>query len=202
MKVSGPYERPFRYRVCETEKGILALSEQGGILFALEVDRVPTESRLSVDLALSNGTKALEKLGFSAMEVLTWQREENILHAVFVPRQQGTLVFADRVSVSFALDNGEILVLNATEFLLSHNPDRTFTPAVTAKDGAAVLREGLEVLDTDLAALAGGDGSEVLCWMFTVSDGDGSAVIFVDAKDKTEREILLLLQDENFKRLV
>lgn len=202
VKVSGPYKEPFLYRLCETEKGVLALSEQGGILFALEIDRVPAETRLSVDLALSNGAKALEKLGFPGMEALSWQREENILHAVFVPRQQGSLIFADRVSVSFALDNGEILALNGTEYLLSHNPDRTFAPSVTAKEGASVLREGLEVLDTDLASLAGGDGSEVLCWMFTVSDGDGRAVVFVDAKTKTEREILLLLQDENFKRLV
>ncbi|MBP3300094.1 MAG: germination protein YpeB [Clostridia bacterium] len=202
LKTSEPYGKPFPYRICESENAVAALSVRGGILFALEIDRVPTESKLSVDLTLSNGTKALEKLGFPAMEVLAWRREENILSAVFVPRQQGVLIYGDRVTVSFALDNGEILALNATEYLLSHNPDRAFTPSVTAKEASAILREGLQVTDTDLAALAGGDGTEVLCWQFTVSDGDGQAVIFVDAKTKTEREILLLLQDEDFLRLI
>ena len=202
LKTSEPYGKPFPYRICESENAVAALSVRGGILFALEIDRVPTESKLSVDLTLSNGTKALEKLGFPAMEVLAWRREENILSAVFVPRQQGVLIYGDRVTVSFALDNGEILALNATEYLLSHNPDRAFTPSVTAKEASAILREGLQVTDTDLAALAGGDGTEVLCWQFTVSDGDGQAVIFVDAKTKTEREILLLLQDEDFLRSI
>lgn len=202
LHLTGRFGKPFAYCVYETDTSSVAFTERGGKVYALEIQRQPEAKKLAVDYALVKGTKALEMLGYPSMEAVTWQVTENTLSAIYVPRQQGVLIYGDRVAVTLALDNGEILVLNATEYLLSHNPSRAFTPSVTSTEAAKTLREGLEVTDTELGALMGGDGSEVLCWQFTVSDGDGQAVIFVDAKTKTEREILILLQSEDFRKLI
>ncbi len=191
------FDTPFLFR--EFRKGDMgiALTERGGLLYGLSRLREVSESKLSVEDALTFGSEGLAELGYEHMEPVSWQTAENTLTAVYVLRSQGVLVYSDRITVTMALDNGEILTVNGVEYLLAHDPDRNVTHTVSKEEALQVLRSDLKVESADLALVPGGDGSEKLCWQFTVyDDTETRAMVFVNANTKVEEEILLLIEED------
>ena len=197
------YETPFPFWEFRNGDTAVAVTGRGGMLYGLTRLRQVEERKLSVEQALTMGQAGLAELGYGSMEPVSWQTAENTLTAVFVLRQKGVLVYSDRISVTVALDTGELLTVNAVEYLLSHSPERKEEPSVSKEEAAKVLRPDLTVEASDLVLLPGGDGSEVLCWQFTVHDGsEGRVLILVNAHTRVEEEILLLLEDDGRKTAV
>jgi len=197
------YETPFLFWEFRNGDTAVAVTGRGGMLYGLTRLRQVEERKLSVEQALTMGQAGLAELGYGSMEPVSWQTAENTLTAVFVLRQKGVLVYSDRITLTVALDDGEILTLNAVEYLLAHDPDRSKTAAVSKEEAAGILRKDLTVEALDLVSVPGGDGSEDLCWQFTVrGESDGRVMIFVNANSKVEEEILILLEDEERRTAV
>ncbi len=192
------FDTPFPFREYRNGDTAIALSERGGILYGMSNLREVNESKLSVEEALMFGSEKLAELGFEGMEPVSWQSAENTLTAVYVFRQDGVLVYSDRITVTMALDNGEIMTVNAVEYLLAHNPGRNLSVTVSKEQAMQVLRDDLSVESVDLASVPGGDGKEAICWQFTVHDDTETRVmVFVNANTKVEEEILILIEDED-----
>ncbi len=197
------FDTPFPFREYRNGDTAVAVTEQGGLLYGWNKLRQVEESKLSVEEALTFGGEALAELGYEHMEPVSWQSAENTLTAVYVFRQEGVLVYSDRVTVTMALDNGEILTLNGVEYLLAHNPGRNLSTSVSKEEAMQVLRHDLKVESVDLVSVPGGDGSEEVCWQFTVHDDTETRVlVFVNANTKVEEEILILVEDEDRRTAV
>lgn len=192
------FDTPFPFREYRNGDTVVAVTEGGGMLYGLSKLRQVSESKLSVEDALTFGGEGLAELGYEHMEPVSWQSAENTLTAVYVLRQDGVLVYSDRITVTMALDNGEIMTLNAVEYLLAHDPNRDLSTVVTREDALQTLRDDLVVESTDLVSVPGGDGSEEVCWQFTVhNDTETRVLVFVNANTKVEEEILILVEDED-----
>lgn len=200
---NGRFDTPFPYREYSQGDLAVAVTEQGGLLYGFNRLRQVEESKLPVKDALLTGAEALAELGYGSMEAVSWAEAENTLTVVYVLRQKGVLVYSDRITVTLALDDGEVLTVNAVEYLLAHDPERDASYTVSKEEAAEVLREDLTVEASDLVSVPGGDGSEELCWQFTVHDGSEMRVlILVNARTKVEEEILILVEGESFRRAV
>ena len=199
----GQYETPFGFVEFESGDKNIALTLRGGKLYGFSRLRTVSQTKMTVSDCIAKGASSLGELGFSDMETIAWSRSENTLTVTYAARQKGVLVYGDRLTATLALDNGEILALNAGEYLLSHNPEGVGEALVSAEDGARILREGLQVLRTDLVSLPRGDGSQKLCWQYTVQeDSDEKILIFVNASTKVEEDILILVESEEFRKAV
>ena len=190
------YDTPFLFREYRKGDTVIALTEQGGLLCGFNRVREVSEAKLSVEEALIFGSEGLAELGYEHMEPVSWQTAENTLTAVYVLRREGVLLYSDRITVTMALDNGEIMTVNGVEYLLAHNPNRDLSASVSKEEAMQVLRSDLTVEAEDLALVPCGDGTERLCWQFTVHDDTETRVmVFVNARTKVEEEILILLED-------
>ena len=197
------FDTPFAFREFRNGDKVIALTEQGGMLYGFSNLREVLESKLSVEEALTLGGEGLAELGYEHMEPVSWETAENTLTAVYVLRQEGVLVYSDRITVTMALDDGQIMTVNAIEYLLSHDPARNLSTTVSKEDAMQVLRDDLTVETVDLTSVPGGDGKEAICWQFTVRDDtEMQVLIFVNANTKVEEEILLLVEDEGRRTAV
>ncbi len=200
---NGRFETPFAYREYSSGENVAAFTEQGGLLYGFSRLREVSEQTLSVEDAVLKGAEGLAQLGYGAMEAISWMSEENTLTVVYALRQNGVLVYSDRITVTLALDNGEIMTVNAVEYLLAHNPERDASYTIGKEEAATVLRDDLIVESVDLVSVPGGDGSEKLCWQMTVHDDSKTVVlVFVNARTKVEEDILFLLEDEGFRKAI
>ncbi len=192
------FDDPFPFREYRNGDRVVAVTEGGGMLYGLSNLRQVSESKLSVEDALTFGSEGLAEFGYEHMEPVSWAMAENTLTAVYVLRQEGVLVYSDRITVTMALDNGEIMAVNAIEYLLAHDPDRNLSTTVPREEAMQVLRDDLVVESADLVSVPGGDGTEEICWQFTVHDDTETKVlVFVNANTKVEEEILILVEDED-----
>ena len=201
LKEVGRYENPME--IVEYENGDLhaAYTLRGGKLYGFARPREVSSAKMSLADAMTKGAKALAELGYPGLEPLSWSQTENTVLVTYGARTDGVLHYADRVTATVALDNGEVLMMNGEEYLLSHNPDRICNPLISAEEGAEILREGLTVTHTDFVTLPGGDGQETLCWQYTVNDGsDRKVLIFVNAQNKVEEDIVLLTESDTFRK--
>ncbi len=191
------FDSPFAFREYRNGDKVVALTEQGGMLYGFRNLRDVSESKLSVEDALTLGSEGLAELGYEHMEPISWETVENTLTAVYVLRQEGVLVYSDRITVTMALDDGQFMTVNAIEYLLAHDPMRNLSTTVSKEDAMQVLRDDLVVESVELASVPGGDGKEVVCWQFTVhDDAEMQVLIFVNANTKVEEEILILVEDD------
>lgn len=203
LKKQGSYDKPFPFTEWEAGDKSIALTHNGGRVYGFSRPREVSEAKLTLSDAIAKGGKALGDLGYPNMEAIAWQRNENTITVTYGGRQNGVLIYADRITATLALDNGEILGMNAVEYLLSHDPERSAATSRTAEEGATVLREDLTVLHTDLVSLPCGDGTEKLCWQYTVTDGSEEKVlVFVNAHTKVEEDILILTENEDFRKVL
>ena len=192
------FDTPFAFREYRNGDRSVAVTEGGGMLYGFNKLREVSESKLSVEDALTVGSEALAEFGYEHMEPVSWAMAENTLTVVYAFRQEGVLVYSDRITVTMALDNGEILTLNAIEYLLAHDPNRNLATSVEKEDAMKVLRSDLTVESVDLVSVPGGDGTEEICWQFTVHDDTETKVlVFVNANTKVEEEILILVEDDD-----
>ena len=206
----GRYTEPFFIREYGAGDATVAVTERGGIPVGFSRPREVTVSRLTVEQGLNAGRGALRNLGFSDLEAVSWERSEHLLHAVYLSRRAGVLSYGARISVTVALDDGSLLGMDGTEYLISYEAETDYAPSLSADQADDLLREGLSVSAIDLTVLTGGDGKKTLCWQFTVSeipDGAGGAdpsekaLIFVNAHTGVEQEIYLVSEGEDFRIL-
>ena len=203
IAVKDPVDTPFPYYECSYGENVAAVTVQGGKIYGFLRDKKETEAFLSLEAALYHGQSRLAELGYAGMEPILWEREENTVTAVYVLKQDGVLVFSDRITVSIAMDQGDLISMNAREFLLAHNPDRMADISVSQTEASSLLRQDLTVEDSRLVALPCGDGKEKLCWQITVRDEtDTTALVYVNAVTKVEEDILLLVEGDGFRRMV
>lgn len=197
------FDDPFPAREYHDGENSVAFTQKGGKLFLLDRVRTVEERKLSVEEALECGAEWLTEFGYGDLEPVSWSVSENILTAVYVLRQAGVLVYSDRITASVALDDGELVMLNATEYLLAHDPHREFRPVLSEEMAREILREDLTVEEGDLVSLPAGDGTAQVCWQLRVHDGSELRVwIFVNAVTGVEEEILLLVESEEYRKAI
>lgn len=194
---------PFGMMEYRNGEDTAAVTDAGGWLCTLDRFREVNDRQIGLEEALEYGLTALSKWGYSDLEPVSWSVAGNLLTAVYVHRENGVLIYGESVTASVALDNGEVLAMDATEYLLSRRGDRKMSPEKTREQAQSVLREDLTVENADLVCLCGGDGAEKLCWQFQVKDDSETKVlVFVNALTGTEEEIRILLESEEFRKAV
>ena len=123
----------------------------------------------------------------------------NLLTANFVAVQDGVILYPDLIKVGVALDNGEILSLDARGYLMNHT-DRaaTLSPTLTREAAQASVSDVLTVKKANLCVIPSDGLTEDLCWEFSCEASDGTQVlVYVNAHTGVEEQLLILLISED-----
>jgi germination protein YpeB len=107
------------------------------------------------------------------------------------------LIYPDQVKVKVALDNGEILAVDARQYLMSHHA-RTIAPAkVSVEEAQTVLRPELNVQRSQLALIPNLSGTgEILTYEFLTTLGNDTFLVYVNANTGDEEQILQQVQTD------
>ena len=196
-------QEPLATREYRNGDNAVTVTLRGGKPVSLIRRREVGERMIDAPRALRMGADALTRWGYPAMEPIRWSVAENLLTAVYALRRDGVLYYADTITLSVALDDGEAVALDATEYLLSHSEERVLPAAIGEEKAREVLRDGLTVTDRDFVCLPCGDGTEKYCYQFTVRDDtETDVLIFVNASTGVEEEIMILLSSEEARRVL
>ena len=147
-----------------------------------------------MDLAASY----LVTLGIDAMEPTYYETANGVCTINFAYTQEDVICYPDLIKVGVALDNGQIVNVDARSYLVNHHPrelpDLLLTPEEAQKSLGSALAEatlrGLAVIPTEGA-------NEKLCYEYHATGRDGhNLLLYVNAETGEEEQILILIETE------
>lgn len=179
------------------ERIVIDVSRQGGHVIWMLSSRPVRSTRLDADAALARAREFLNGRGFADMVPIHSLRERNIGVVAFAARADGAVAYPDQVKVSVALDNGQVVGFDATQYLTNHRARRLAPPKLSAEEARSRVEARLAVTGVRLAVIPVAGGREVLAWEVRARRKDATYFIYINAANGKEENILKAVDTPN-----
>lgn len=180
----------------QSEQITISVTKKGGyILYFL--DNVLVENTvLDVASATEKAMKFLESRGIYDMVSSYYEKSDNVATINFAYSQNGVTCYSDLVKVRVALDSGEIVGFESKGYLMNH-AERSFTePSFSIEEAKKYVSTHLQVTSSGMALIPKDSLEEVLCYEFKGLFNGKNFIVYVNAQDGNEEDILLLIESE------
>ncbi|HYF93516.1 MAG TPA: germination protein YpeB [Symbiobacteriaceae bacterium] len=173
------------------------IARNGGFLIQLVNSRMVGNPTIDLERAKALGLEYLAAQGYAGMVPTYGQISEGTATIAYAYRENGVLIYPDQIKIKVALDNGEILAVDARQYLMSHHP-RDIRPATITPDQAEEdIRPELTIDRTQLALIPSQSGTgEILTYEFLTRFGEETYLVYVNAYTGQEEQILQQVQSD------
>jgi len=172
----------------------LDISKRGGLVVWMIKDRTSSGQNLSLEQAQKIGKEFLAQRGYSNMEVTSGLIYANIATLSYVATVGDILIYPDLVKVKVALDNGEVIGFEALNYIMSHMERNLPSPAISVEEARARVNSKLLVDRERLALIPLETMDEVLCYEFRGRMNGDEFLVYINALDGSEEQILRLVR--------
>lgn len=175
------------------ERTMLDISRQGGRVVWMLNARSLGDQAVDIDQARQKALKFLSDRGFGEMKSTYFMRQGNSVTFNFAPVQNGVTIYPDLVKVTVALDNGEVIGAETTGYLISHRKRDLPKAGVSVEKAKAAINKRLEISGGKLALIPVGADDERLAYEFQGRLGGETYLIYVNAVNGREENVLKLI---------
>lgn len=168
------------------------ITKQGGKLYQMISDRNVSKKRMDSKEAIEKAKSFLQSWDIQSIEETYYQEIDNTLTISFAIIQDNVICYPDLIKVKVALDDGEILVVEANGYIFN-NHLRVFNPVKSEDDARKVLNENIKIENTRLALIPTESKEEVLCYEFKGIIEDKEFLIYINADTLVTEKIYILL---------
>ncbi|MGG1659621.1 germination protein YpeB [Brevibacillus sp. NRS-1366] len=167
------------------------VTKRSGKVVWMMNERAIGDEKLSMKQAEDHGRKFLTKHGFDNMAVSEIDSYGRSALFTFVPVQDDIRIYPDSIIVEVALDNGEVTAINSTEYLFNHKQRMLSKPRITKEEARKKVNPSVKVTNQRLALIEGkNDGQEVLTWELSGSFEGNAYLIYINALNGDEEEVV------------
>ncbi|MDR1906468.1 MAG: germination protein YpeB [Clostridiales bacterium] len=178
----------------------ISVTKKGGKILNMNTFRSVSDTNLSDDDCVRIAAQFIGLLGFENMKDVWVSNYDGIAYVNFAYENDGVIYYPDLIKIKVASDNGDILGIEAGNYLLNHT-DRTLdAPAINAATAAAGLSKKLIIEYVRLALIPIEQG-EKLCYEFYCEYDDAQYFVYIDAETGEEVNILRVIDSGNGRLL-
>ncbi|WMM24354.1 germination protein YpeB [Tissierella sp. MB52-C2] len=174
----------------------MGVSRKGGKVVWMENPRPVSNAKLSVKNAEEKALKYLKEKGFQNMEPNYSLKYNGSILFNFANTQDDVTIYPDLVKVKVALDTGEIVGFNASAYYMNHQERNITSPHLTEEEARAKIKTDFNIDSARLAIIPNGS-NEVLCYEFKGKYNDSDFIVYINALDGREEQILQIIKNEN-----
>ena len=174
----------------------MGVSKKGGHVIWMRNSRSIGKEKLTIEQAQRKAIEFLEAKGFKNMEPNYYQKYDGGVLFNFVLTEDNVTIYPDLVKVKVALDNGEVIGFDASQYYSYHQDRDIPEPKLSLEEARNRLRDDFEVNSQRLAIIPKGK-QEILCYEFKGRYLNGEFIIYVNADTGREEDVLQLVIDEN-----
>ncbi|MFA5658486.1 MAG: germination protein YpeB [Oscillospiraceae bacterium] len=176
----------------------VAITKQGGLVSYMIKSRSVEEKKLTAEDAISTAQAYLLNLEISDMTTTYYETLDNICTINFAGTQSDAVIYPDLIKVSVAMDNGEIMGMDARGYIVNHHEREAFEPEISIGEAQAKLSPLLTAEKSGLAVIPTEGENEVYAYEFLCSSRQGTKIlVYVNAQTGEEEQILILLETED-----
>ena len=174
------------------------ISKKGGYVVNLLTTRDVPSSKLSTKQAVQKAQEYLAVLGYLNMEATFSEVKGNIGYISFAYQPDEIIYYPDIIDVQVALDNGQVLAVEALSYLMTHRKREPVKPKLSEKRAKGLIQDKFENIENvQLAVIPKDNNEEVLCYEFRGKRAEEVYLIYVNASSGAEEQILKLVKHSN-----
>lgn len=174
----------------------MAVSKKGGKVVWMVNPRPVSNAKLSIKNAEEKALKYLKDKGFDSMEPNYSLKYDGTILFNFAYKDKDVTIYPDLVKVKVALDTGEIVGFDASPYYMNHTDRNIDTPHIDEAEARTKVKTKFNIDSIRLALIPKGK-NEILCYEFKGKYNDSDFIIYINALDGREEQILQIIKDEN-----
>lgn len=174
----------------------MGVSQKGGKVLWMSNPRPVSKTTLSIEEAQEKALKYLKEKGFKNMEANYHLKYNGTVLFNFVNKEKGITIYPDLVKVKVALDNGETVGFDASAYYLNHHDRDIEEVVIDLEEAKSKIKTNFDIDSTRLALIPKGS-VEKLCYEFKGQYNDSDYIVYINAIDGREEDILQIIKDEN-----
>ena len=175
----------------------ISISQKGGHVIYMNYDREVTSEIISQEEADKLGKDFLTQKGFPNMKETYYLKQEGIMTINYAYEQDGVIMYPDLIKVKVALDNGEILGIETTGYLNNHTERNLSNVKITKEEAKKTLNKQLNIESEGLAYIPTEWRTEILCYEFKGKVNDTEFLVYINAENGREEDILVIKDTTN-----
>lgn len=139
----------------------------------------------------------LMKKGFKNMKETYYLKQEGMLTINYAYEQDGVIMYPDLIKVKVALDDGRILGIETTGYLNNHTVRDISKIKISKDEAKKTLNKELNIMSEGLAVIPTEWESEVLCYEFKGKIENQEFLVYINAENGKEEDILIITNTPN-----
>lgn len=174
-----------------------AITKTGGHVISMNSDRKVEVETITQEEANEIGKNFLNQREIENMQETYFLKQEGIVTINYAYNQNGVIMYPDLIKVKIALDNGEILGMETTGYLNSHYERDVSNIKITKEKAKENLNKNLEIQSEGLAVIPTEWQTEILCYEFKGKVDDTEFLVYINAENGDEEDILVITNTPN-----
>ncbi|MBQ9314587.1 MAG: germination protein YpeB [Clostridia bacterium] len=183
----------FEFTLKDGNEGDINVTEQGGKVLLLNIDRIVEQENILKEQANSIGKEYLNRHGYSDMKESYFTNENGILTINYAYTQSGIICYPDLIKVKVALDNGEILGLETQGYLNSHHVREIPTAHISMQEAQERLNPKLDIVSSNVAVIPTDWRTELTTYEFRGKMHDRDFIVYINIENGKEEKIFMIL---------
>ena len=131
----------------------IAVSQKGGHIVYMNYYREVKEEKINPDQALEIGKKFLEEKGYPNMKETYYMMQSGNIVINYAYMQDDVTVYSDLIKLKIALDDGEIIGMEAAGYLNCHTERKTTKDIITKEEARQKINSRLEINSENLSII-------------------------------------------------
>lgn len=172
------------------------VTRQGGQMLWIMPEHASFEPRLTLEECTQAAQRFLQKHGYAAMEASDYQVYDGLAVIRFAALQDGVLIYPDQLKLQIRMDTGEVVGLEANQYLMNHTVRTDLSPKLTQDEAAARVSPHLQVQNIRLCVIPEGD-DERLCYELNGVYEQQTYMVYLDAATGEEADVMMLMDGAN-----
>lgn len=175
----------------------ISIAKKGGHIVYMNTNRSVNSEIISQEEADQKGKEYLEVKGFKNMKETYYLKQEGIVTINYAATQNDVVMYPDLIKVKVALDNGEVLGIETTGYLNNHTQRDISKISMTKEEAKKSLNKELQIESEGLAVIPTEWQTEILCYEFKGKVEDREFLVYINADNGREEDILIITNTPN-----
>ena len=170
----------------------ISISKKGGYVVYMNSNRDVNTEIISQEEANQKGQEFLTNKGFSNMKATYYLKQDGIVTINYAYVQENVTVYSDLIKVKVALDNGEVLGIETTGYLNNHTTRDISNVKISKEEAKKTINKNLTIESESMAIIPTEWKTEILCYEFKGKVDDREFLVYINAENGREEDILII----------
>lgn len=176
------------------EPTIADISQKGGHIIWMITPRDIAAANWNIEKARDRAEEYLKDHGYKSIKSSYYQRNDHTVTFNYASMEDDVIIYPDLLKVTVALDDGQVVGFDARGYLMSHHKRNLPKPQLSEDMARAFVSDRLEVEDKGrLALIPIGVEKERLTWEFKGTLGQETYLVYINAQNGEEENVLKLI---------